>query len=736
MSDCASQFARLDPRLQRWVWRERWTELREIQELAIPAILPAESDVLLAASTAAGKTEAAYLPALTRVATQNSRAGVRILNVSPLKALINDQFDRLELLAREVDIQVHRWHGDVPQAAKKRVLAEPAGVLLITPESLEAMFVLRGPKVAGLFAGLEYLVVDELHAFLGSERGRQLQNLLHRVELALRRRVPRIGLSATLGDLSMAAEALRPTEGSKVCICESDTHGPAPKIQLRGYIERQLGDTEDEHPDNSASRAIAKDLFQSTRLGHHLVFAGSRAAVETVTDLLRGESRRQCLPEVHHPHHGNLSKEIREATEAALKDRSRPATAVSTSTLELGIDIGTLESVAQVGSAPSVASLRQRLGRSGRSGRREAPSVLTGYCRETALDQRTPLPDALRLELVEAVSQIELLLEGWCEPPRQQALHLSTLVQQILSVIAQHGGASPAELHRALCESGPFRPVHRRAFAALLRAMGEADWLAQDATGLLLTGPVGEKIVNHYDFYSAFLSPEEYAVSDDGRRLGTIGVDPLLTEGVLILFAGRRWRVVRVDHRAKSVEVVPSGGGRVPAFSGRKPGAVHDVVRQRMRALLSSEVYPSFLDQAARTLLAEGRSTWRRLKLECRYLVEADGILYGIPWLGDRAVHTLLLALRTVGIQATIDHSGALLCFSDLEITKLRSGLAQVAECFPDPLALAEIAKPGPFEKFHAPLTQELIELDWASSQIDREGGVAAARALLSTFEA
>ncbi len=142
------------------------------------------------------------------------RPGVRVLYLAPLKALINDQHDRLSALRERLDIPVHRWHGDVPGSKKSAVLKRPGGILLITPESLEALFVTRGPAVAGLLAGLEYVVVDELHAFLGTERGAQLRSLLHRTELALRRRVPRIGLSATLGDMGLAATALRPGRGA------------------------------------------------------------------------------------------------------------------------------------------------------------------------------------------------------------------------------------------------------------------------------------------------------------------------------------------------------------------------------------------------------------------------------------------------------------------------------------------------------------------------------------------
>ena len=154
--------------------------------------------------------------------------------MAPLKALINDQYDRLSGLCERLEIPVHRWHGDVPASKKSAFLKTPDGILLITPESLEALFVIRGSAVAGLLAGLQYVVVDELHAFLGTERGAQLRSLLHRVELAIRRRVPRVGLSATLGDMSLAAEALRPGEPEKVrCIVSAQRRTGAVRASPR-----------------------------------------------------------------------------------------------------------------------------------------------------------------------------------------------------------------------------------------------------------------------------------------------------------------------------------------------------------------------------------------------------------------------------------------------------------------------------------------------------------------------
>ncbi|KGS12582.1 DEAD/DEAH box helicase, partial [Pseudomonas coronafaciens] len=195
----------LESRIQRWIWQEGWTALRDAQERAVPVLMDADQDVIIAAATAAGKTEAAFLPILTNLLNRNDPPGA-VLYISPLKALINDQWGRLDRLCEQLEIPVVAWHGDISSSRKHRFLKSPEGVLLITPESLEALFVNRGSSLPGIFQNLRYIVVDELHAFIGSERGKQLQSLMHRVELIADRKLPRVGLSATLGDMRLGSE--------------------------------------------------------------------------------------------------------------------------------------------------------------------------------------------------------------------------------------------------------------------------------------------------------------------------------------------------------------------------------------------------------------------------------------------------------------------------------------------------------------------------------------------------
>lgn len=358
-------FLQLDPRIQHYLWSEGWGALREVQEQAIPLILPGDQDVIVAASTASGKTEAAFLPALTHL-LQQPEEGL-IVYISPLKALINDQFGRLERLCENLDVPVWPWHGDITATSKRRFLQKPHGVLLITPESLEATLCNRGTSIAALFKRTAFFIIDELHAFIGTERGKQLQSLLHRIETTLGHNVPRIGLSATLGDMNLAAEFLRSDRAA--AMVDSPSTGGQLLILVKGFEEPPAKDGQRRKNDPEAElapAAIAEHLFKVLRGSNNLVFPNSRREVERYTHLLNKLCEQTKVPNEFWPHHGNLSKEIRYETEVALKQRERPASAVCTSTLELGIDIGAVKSVVQIGTPPSVASLRQRLGRSGR----------------------------------------------------------------------------------------------------------------------------------------------------------------------------------------------------------------------------------------------------------------------------------------------------------------------------------------------------------------------------------
>lgn len=723
-------FELLDPAIQRWVWREGWTSLRDAQERAIPALLGADRDVIIAASTAAGKTEAAFLPILTNLLQHSEPVGA-VIYVSPLKALINDQWGRLESLCDEIQIPVIAWHGDISASRKHRFLKTPRGILLITPESLEAMFVTRGAGLGDLFANLRYVVVDELHAFIGSERGKQLQSLLHRVESVVGRTVPRVGLSATLGDMTLASSFLRTDRQQGVEIIESKSSGQVLKVQVRGFLEPATDSKSgDENEDGEAGpvsveTAIANHLFQVLRGSNNLVFPNSRQRVEWYADRLRLLCESEGVPNEFWPHHGNLSKEIREETEHALKAGDRPATALCTTTLELGIDIGNIRTVVQIGPPPSVASLRQRLGRSGR--RAGEAAILRGYCKEQQLSDESSLSDRLRQGLVQSIAMVRLLRGGWFEPPRIQGLHYSTLVQQTLSAIAQRGGATAAELWKLLIASGPFSSVSQADFVTLIRAMGEQDLVVQEASSLLLPGQRGERLINHYDFYSAFVSDDEFRLVCDGKTLGSLPISSPLSTDQRIIFAGRRWQVLDVDASAKVVVVRPSPGGAPPLFDGT--GArVHGQVRQEMKSILMEKEPCPFLDPEGQSLLDEARSSFDRMGLRNSAIVDIGAKTLLVTWQGDWTNDALALLLEHQGLMV---FSEGLALQIDADPQDVQSALRNVVRTqAPSLTELLRGVQNMAKEKWDWVLPPALLRASYASTYLDIPGALSVANEL------
>lgn len=636
-------FKKLHKGVQKWIWSQKWTSLRDIQEEAIGPVLAADCDIVISASTAAGKTEAAFLPACTSLLNQ-SPDGVGILYISPLKALINDQFRRLQSLCKILDISVTPWHGDVLKSVKIKQQKNPNGILLITPESLESLLLNQGSWCSKAFSSLCYVIVDEFHAFLGSERGCQLQSLMHRLEFLLQRMIPRIALSATLGDMQQVANSLRPNKKLPCKIIESNISHSDLKIQLRGYLipAQQSDDV------GSAIDGIVGDLYKVLRGKSHLIFANSRARTEEIAAKLSDMCERSLVPNEFFPHHGSLSKDIRESLEARLQREKLPTSAVCTMTLELGIDIGNVDSIAQVTSPHSVASLRQRLGRSGRRGE---PAILRLFIPEDEITVNSHLLDRLRVHTVQCIAMINLLLKKWYEPASLNQYHFSTLVQQTLSVIGQYGGVRAHQLWALLCETGPFSVVDQSLFVSFLRGLGEKELITQTEDGQLVLGHKGEKMIEHYTFYTAFNTPEEYRLEYNGKAIGTVPIDKPLVRGQHIIFAGKRWEVLFVDDEHKLITLKKAKGGKPPKFSGDGL-MVHDIVRKEMRQIYHKKNIPIYLNDAAKTILEEGIDNYYTLNLDQRQVIQIGNTVHVLPWIGDQTANTIAILLQAHGVSA------------------------------------------------------------------------------------
>lgn len=704
--------------------------LREAQEEAITPILSGDKDVIIAAATASGKTEAAFLPICSKLDSVRPETA-SIAYISPLKALINDQFARMEQLCETLGIPVYAWHGDVSASRKKGFLRDPQGILLITPESLESLFVNRGHEIAHIFSRLSYVVVDELHSFIETERGMQLQSLMHRLDLVLKRTPPRIGLSATIGDLSLAAEFLRPGHGSQVRLIEAESGGRELRLLISGFLDKEPDPNEDDdqglEEEDKNTNDISESIFGSLRGTSNLVFANSRRNVEGYADSMRHLCAKHHVPNEFWPHHGSLSKELRESAERAIKDKTKPVSVICTTTLELGIDIGSVESIAQIGPPPSVSSMCQRLGRSGRRG---DPAILRVYISENEVTSKTPPPDAIRSRLVQSVAMVRLLLRTWFEPPTLGSLHLSTMVQQLLSMIAQYGGVTPMQAWHNLCKRGPFYQIDQHMFMELLRSMGERDLIKQVEGDLLLHGRTGEKIVNHYSFYAAFKTDVEYRLVTGEKTLGTLPIDRPISTGSFLIFGGRRWLVMEVDDRRRVIELKPAKGGIVPTFGGLG-GVVHDEIRKEMHQVYKETELPIFLNSGAKELLLEGRKNFDRYQLAKKRVLESNGNAYLFLWKGDRICDTVTTMLQARDLK--VENTGIAIEVLETDSSELWHHVKAIAKgAVPDAVVMARTIENKAIEKYDWCLSDNLLDRNYASSRLDSTGAWQALREIVA----
>ncbi len=716
-------YEKLDKNVQKWIYSQGWAELRDIQKQAIIPILDGDCDVLISASTAAGKTEAFFLPACTVI--KDVKEGFGILCISPLKALINDQYRRLLSLCEETQIELTPWHGDVSQSKKKQARKHPSGILLITPESLESLLINNPEWVHRAFMNLRYILVDEFHAFIGRERGHQLLSQMNRIEHLLGRYdspIPRIALSATLGDLEEVPNSLRPNKSLPCVIITSNKSVTTINLQVKGYADK----IDHDNKDPSEGKTVCLDIYRFCRGRSNLVFANSRKRTEYLAASLKDLCEENVVPNEFFPHHGSLAKSIREDLESRLQESRLPTTAVCTMTLELGIDIGKVESVIQVTAPHAVSSLRQRVGR---SGRRDQPAILRMLISENELTNKSSLNDCLRIELLQSLAMIRLLISNkWFEPADTEQLHLSTLFHQILSVIAQWGGVRADQLLTLLCKEGPFHKISISQFKALLQHMGMTNFITQLPSGELIIDIEGEKLVNHYSFYSVFLTPEEYRIVTQTKTLGTIPVDSLLLPGQHIIFGGCRWRVQEIDIEKKVIRVESTKGGLPPKFGGAGI-SIHDVVRQEMYQIYAQGDYRiqvgtnhiDFIDDTAKQLFYEGLEIFNQHNLKEKPIIHFNDKTYVIPWLGDKVVNTIFSILIENEFQA--DFFAGIIEISNATVSEVEKFFGNLLKMgIPSGVSLAEKVPEKVLEKFDKFLPDALLNEGYAQHCFDIEG--------------
>lgn len=618
--------------VRKFIYNKGWEQLRPIQVAAIEKISTTDNNYILASRTASGKTEAAFLPILSKVDFRPP--GIHVLYISPLIALINDQFIRMEELCKYLDIEVTRWHGEANKTLKDRIVENPNGMILITPESLEAMFVNKPYYVKQLFSDLKYVVIDEIHSFLGSDRGTQLKSILFRLQQINKVPFAIVGLSATIGDYSEAKKFTGDESNTKVLLDRS----AKPITASFRYFSNEGEELPAE---------LMKDLYKETKDEKVLIFPNSRGKAEEVAVKLKKMAERLKGHSNYFSHHSSVDKEVREYVENFAKNNKRQNFCIScTSTLELGIDIGTVDEVIQIDATSSVASLIQRVGRSGR---------------QDGQSGKLELYATNKWSLLQSLACWLLYEEGFVEPPLKNFRSYDIFLHQALSVTKSTGGIKQAELVRQMKNNFAFSDIETGEMEEIIAHLLAIDMLEQVGQELII-GLEGERVVNGRDFYSVFKTEDNLKVVNAGRVIGEIPFSPQLKEDENILLAARMWKIKFIDIEAKKVEVMPAKDGKKPVFYG-SGAPVDPKIRQKMIEIVYSDLVCDVLDPSSIEELNEIRKEFSGFKLEDlqrdRPLINKDASLILYTFTGTRMNRTIHLLLNLAGIKNYFDDSSS-----------------------------------------------------------------------------
>lgn len=696
-------FERLSPALQYQIVNELgFSGLRPVQEAAATAILDGHNGVVLA-PTAGGKTEAAFFPLISQM-DRESWSPISVIYVAPIRALLNNLEPRIQRYAQMVGRRAFKWHGDVSAADKKRFVADPGDILLTTPESLEVMLMSRKVPAARLFAGLRAVIIDEIHAFVGDDRGGHLAAVLERLSRFCGRDLQRIGLSATVGnpdDLLRCVAGSSRREG-RVVDPGGSRREPAIAIDWVATLP-------------NAARMIA-GLHPGKK---RLVFVDSRRRVEALGQALRDQGVDT------HVTHSSLSAGERHAAEKAFEE-GHDCVIIATSALELGIDIGDLDHVVQIDAPSTVAAFLQRMGRTGRR------THTVPNCTFLATDDHG---------LLRAAAIVRLFRKGFVEPVRipTRAAHL--LAHQLMALAIQHEGGVPvADWWAWISAATPFQGLTEDDRRELVDHMLREEILFASG-GRYSLGARGEKLYgwrNFAELYAVFSTPQTLRVLFGAQEIGHI--DALFAqqetlEKLSFLLGAKAWRAIHIDWKEAIVRVEPIGDGNLARWQGT-PELLGQTLCQAVRDVLVSANFDPEWSQRARTRLAELRAEYGLPAGSLSLVSDAQGLRLW-TFAGGRANNLLGRVLESrLGEKVTLDN--LYIGFRGQAArseSAIRQALAELRlESRPnhaDALQFAESCARGRISKFQ-PCLPDRLEAEYLADVLTRDTEARAALTLTS----
>lgn len=584
-----------------------WTELTSVQEKSIPEILDGKNLIILA-PTAGGKTEAAFFPILSKVADKKLQP-VSVLYISPIKALLNNQEERLKELSSFIYGDVFKWHGDVERGEKNKFFKNKAQILMITPESIEVILMNSSIDKRELFRQLHYIVIDEIHSFADGERGIHLIALIERLQQYSEFDIQRIGLSATVGNPEKIMEWLQGSSKRESKVIYPDNEKKEKKIEIK------FCDSDEEIAVEAAKRIINKKA---------LIFSNSRKGAE----ILKSDISRLGLESFIH--HASVNKYFREEAEDSFKVGSSNVI-IATNTLELGIDIGALDIVLHVDTPTSVSSFLQKIGRTGRRKGKIAHFVF--------------FPKKEK-EIVLAVAILNLASKKWVEDVIVTDKAYDILYHQIITICLSCYGAEIDDIFRILTNGYSFSGITYDEYIYLVEYMVENKILHRDRSKIFL-GDEGEKIfgkMNYMDLYSTFETPKEFSVSHKGRTIGTIEswFVKALGDKFNFLLAGKCWESIKIDDKKYIVYVEPAKYAEPPKWISGGKMLSYELAQEFLEVITNNIDY-KFLNIPEKEKLNEYRYEEQEFGIrKDKIKIENRNIEFGVyTFWGDRINYTI-----------------------------------------------------------------------------------------------